>query len=309
MSIFDKDCPECAATLATDAACCACGYVFEPFRSEDLLLALERAIQEEKLFEKYLAGRVKQAAEVARVAATIAAMEPENERRAVEAARANRAAKVAQIEVIVQQARVAQAQLTAQRLHAAQAANAAKTGPAVQGAQPPRPCERGAAEKVHLVAAKMAREQLGAAQVAGEKLSKEYLAASAEKGAEAAVQAAESWQTSVAAQASQAAESMNPAAAQQQIRLAVKSLRATESKERGPAFRATQTAKTAGAVAAAEALDTMECPWCTVTLPASVARCRCGWSTPVPLRQIPSLTPSAGERAAIAKGLEVKKGR
>lgn len=92
---------------------CTCGYLFDTHSNDECSVTLERIAREEKLFEEYLEARLAQAKEVASVAAHAADLDPENQRKAVEALRANQAA-----------ARTA-AGLAKQRIKAAQAAHAA----------------------------------------------------------------------------------------------------------------------------------------------------------------------------------------
>ncbi|BAV34281.1 hypothetical protein SCL_1990 [Sulfuricaulis limicola] len=58
-SIYQKPCPACGMVVSIDAKSCDCGYSFESSGSNDLPSA-EQALQEEELFEAYLAARVDQ---------------------------------------------------------------------------------------------------------------------------------------------------------------------------------------------------------------------------------------------------------
>ncbi len=262
MSIFSKECPQCAATRPADASRCGCGYVFDPYLLDDPQRTLGLAAEDEKLYEEYLAARAAQAIEAARVATKLAAIDPENERKAIDAARAQRGAQAANAELAVQRAR------------AAQAAEAAKT--------------------------------------------------------KAAEQSAKSWRTKLVAQAAKAAKGV----ARQQVRLAVKIIRAapravgtakaarirkaeaaplvsgrhlTPRSKPSATFRAAQAATAAKALRAALARETVECPWCTATVAASAVRCRCGYSFATAVRAMPPLALSAGERAALAEGSAKKR--
>lgn len=110
MSIFEKTCPQCTATQSAGAVRCACGYLFNPLYLEDPQLALELAIREEKLIEEYLAARAEQAIEVARTAARAASVEPDDEKKAAEAAKAQQSAAIAQAELAEQCVRTAEAE-------------------------------------------------------------------------------------------------------------------------------------------------------------------------------------------------------
>ncbi len=92
---------------------CTCGYLFDSAGGDERSMTLERIAREEKLFEEYLEARLAQAQETARVAAHAAELDPENQRKAIEALRTKQAAGRAA------------AGLVKQRLKAAQVAHAA----------------------------------------------------------------------------------------------------------------------------------------------------------------------------------------
>lgn len=59
-SIYQKPCPACGKVVSIEARSCDCGYSFEsPGKNE--LPSEEQALQEEELFEAYLAARIDQA--------------------------------------------------------------------------------------------------------------------------------------------------------------------------------------------------------------------------------------------------------
>ncbi len=58
-SIYQKSCPSCGDVVSTDTKRCNCGHSFESI-NEDTLLPEEQALQDEELFEAYLAARVDQ---------------------------------------------------------------------------------------------------------------------------------------------------------------------------------------------------------------------------------------------------------
>lgn len=58
-SIYQKPCPACGVAVSIDAKSCDCGYSFESPGNNDSL-SEEQALQEEELFEAYLAARVEQ---------------------------------------------------------------------------------------------------------------------------------------------------------------------------------------------------------------------------------------------------------
>jgi hypothetical protein len=58
-SIYQKPCPACGTAVSTGIKRCDCGYAFG-YSDETALLPEELALQEEELFEAYLAARVDQ---------------------------------------------------------------------------------------------------------------------------------------------------------------------------------------------------------------------------------------------------------
>ncbi len=61
MAIYHKDCPRCAATVATYISRCACGFSFDEAENTDSTHEQEAAAEEERLYEEYLAARARQA--------------------------------------------------------------------------------------------------------------------------------------------------------------------------------------------------------------------------------------------------------
>jgi hypothetical protein len=109
VGIYDKTCPQCMASSTAATARCTCGYLFDSSGSDERSLTLERIAREEKLFEEYLEARLAQAQEAAIVATRAADLDPENQRKAIEASRAKRAAGRAAVGLATQRIKAAQA--------------------------------------------------------------------------------------------------------------------------------------------------------------------------------------------------------
>jgi hypothetical protein len=121
-SIYQKPCPACGMAVSTSANRCDCGYTFG---SADVtaLLPEEQALQEEELFEAYLAARVDQTvAKVESVRAELAT-DPSDLRKA------NHLLEVVQEALILRDQRDAQAVKTAQARKAAEAAKGGTAPP------------------------------------------------------------------------------------------------------------------------------------------------------------------------------------
>jgi hypothetical protein len=92
-SIFQKDCPECAAANALQAQTCACGYSFD---SED---AGEADAQQEQLYRDYLTARVAQAEAMLVMAREKLAVEPSNAYNSAQALQAEQALNTARAQL------------------------------------------------------------------------------------------------------------------------------------------------------------------------------------------------------------------
>jgi hypothetical protein len=80
-SIYQKPCPACGAVVARNANRCDCGHSFESI-SQNTPLPEEQALQEEELFEAYLAARVDQMVATVESARAELAADPANQRKA-----------------------------------------------------------------------------------------------------------------------------------------------------------------------------------------------------------------------------------
>ncbi len=116
LGIYDKACPQCTADNAAGAIRCACGFIFDTADADGSGPSPQETAEEERLFQEYLAARVAQAIEQATVAVHAADVDPENERQAIEAIRAQASVEKAKAELAAQQARVAKAAEAARRV-------------------------------------------------------------------------------------------------------------------------------------------------------------------------------------------------
>jgi hypothetical protein len=106
-SIYQKPCPACGTAVSTGIKRCDCGYAFG-YSDETALLPEELALQEEELFEAYLAARVDQTVAKVELFRTELVADPANLRKA------NRLLEVVQEALILRDERDAQAAKTAQ---------------------------------------------------------------------------------------------------------------------------------------------------------------------------------------------------
>ncbi|MBI3779434.1 MAG: hypothetical protein HY274_11100 [Gammaproteobacteria bacterium] len=111
-SIYHKPCPACGSVVSTDTKRCDCGYAFGA-ADETAPLPEEQALQEEELFEAYLAARVDQTvAKVESVRIELAA-NPSDLRKADRLLQAVQEALILRDERDAQSAKTAQARIAA----------------------------------------------------------------------------------------------------------------------------------------------------------------------------------------------------
>jgi hypothetical protein len=91
LSIFQKPCPGCAASVSVSVARCDCGHIFES--ASDSLSPLETSLRDEELYEGYLTARAEQAHQAAYVAEQALAEEADNPELASAAALAHEVAR------------------------------------------------------------------------------------------------------------------------------------------------------------------------------------------------------------------------
>ncbi|OGI43505.1 MAG: hypothetical protein A2V92_00910 [Candidatus Muproteobacteria bacterium RBG_16_65_31] len=95
MSLFHKDCPQCAARNSVDAIRCSCGYCFEVLARG----GEETAAEEEKLYREYLAARAVQATKALDAARAGAVADPQNRIKVAEMLRAQQNSAAARAEL------------------------------------------------------------------------------------------------------------------------------------------------------------------------------------------------------------------
>ncbi len=395
MSIFYKDCPQCATTHAANAIRCSCGHFFVPESEAGPELSPELRAQEEKLYEAYLAARRDQTAEAVALAraevsrtpastqaasllaeaeAALKAAETElnnqrekhaESRRLADVARANAdtpqtrfsgnaveitsaggvtagstlmmdsgrndavakphdaartaVAAVAEPErnTIIPPARTrtkveARAQLKAQKTARAALAKARaeqlvraeseiRARQLVQAEEALRAAREEAERAAREEAERAAREEAErAAREEAERAAREELRRAARVNEEIATAQALSEQTQTARRqmAEQAFRAAQTAKAEHAL-IAAKAEQLAAQPGTGAAFRAAQSARAAQIVAAAQAEETKECPSCTATLALLATKCRCGFTFPAGLTELPALTLSPVELAEL----------
>ncbi len=313
-SIFEKVCPSCMATLATDAKQCACGYDFAQDQSEAGLSSEEIRLKAEELYENYLAARANQAAEAVKTAQAQFACDPSNPDKSGRVGDAIREAREAQTALQAQSARIAEMKKTLRPVVAA-AVPASAPIPApvptpIAAAPKKRPAAKPAIKPAAVRATRKAITAVATVTVTA-----------AKRAANAPVQAVPKNQTPTApAKPVAPAQSATPnkafrkaqAAKAEKILLAAQAAKPVTTADTvklpeapvveaktAPTPVAAATVKTAPRLYATP--DKKDCPNCTASVVLNATRCRCGYEFSSSEQNIPALTMSEEERAAFAK--------
>ena len=379
MSIFYKDCPQCATTHAANAIRCSCGHFFVPESEAGPELSPELRAQEEKLYEAYLAARRDQTAEAVALARAEVSRTPASTQAASLLAEAEAALKAAETELNNQREKHAESRrladvaranadtpqtrfsgnaveitsaggvtagstlmmdsgrndAVAKPHDAARTAVAAVAEPERNTIIPPARTRTKVEARAQLKAQKTARAALAkaraeqlvraeseirarqlvqaeealraareeaerAAREEAERAAREELRRAARVNEEIATAQALSEQTQTARRqmAEQAFRAAQTAKAEHAL-IAAKAEQLAAQPGTGAAFRAAQSARAAQIVAAAQAEETKECPSCTATLALLATKCRCGFTFPAGLTELPALTLSPVELAEL----------
>ena len=165
MSIFYKDCPQCAATHAASAVRCSCGHFFVLESEAGPELSPELRAQEEKLYEAYLAARRDQTARAVETARAEASRAPGSAQAIRLLAEAEAALKAAQAELDIQMEKSAESRrlVEAARAAAVEPQTAMETG---IDPSPNKPAARSAkvrARSAHETAARADKNEVAAA--------------------------------------------------------------------------------------------------------------------------------------------------
>jgi ribosomal protein L40E len=100
---FQKYCAHCAASNPKDAIRCKCGHSFEPVRAQT-----QEALADEKVYEDYLAARLKQASQTLMEAETMHKADVKDQGKAAKVANALEAAAAIRKELTAQSAKIAE---------------------------------------------------------------------------------------------------------------------------------------------------------------------------------------------------------
>lgn len=344
MSIFKKDCPECATPNNVDAVRCDCGYCFDPeaLAGAD---AAEYAQEQTRLYRDYLAARIVQAEAELTVARERAHAEPGNTYKAAEALVAEQALNALQAEMKQlgmrppKTTRISTAapsrtpiapKATPAKTSAPNAAAPPSKPPVASPSNPPPRATAVAASpsaarksppsfKNHVVHAR--REPAPAISKVEPPPTKRKPTETADAAAIATGQTA----TPAARAVSMKREPATPvqvatpspvfrnmqarkAEAIAKAKLAVEATPISPVSAPMPAQRVEPPAALSPITASAKNAKnpTQECPSCTATVPADLEKCRCGYTFSQSTKEVPALTLDAAALAILTEGIAPK---
>lgn len=329
MSIFKKDCPECATPNNVDAVRCDCGYCFDPeaLAGAD---AAEYAHEQTRLYRDYLAARIVQAEAEFAVARERAHAEPGNTYKAAEALVAEQTLNALQAEM--KQLGLRPPKTTApSRTPIAPKATPAKTSAPQAAAPTSNPPPRATAVAASPSAARKSpppfkKPVIHARREPTPAISKvESTPATKRKPTETteAVAVATKQTAIPAARAvSMKREPVTPvqvatpspvfrniqarkAEAIAKTKLAAETAPVSPAAAPAPAKRV-ETPAALPPVTTSAKNPTQECPSCTATVPAELEKCRCGYTFSQSTKEVPALTLDAAALAILTDGIAPK---
>jgi hypothetical protein len=276
LSIFEKVCPACATSVASDAGRCDCGHRFED-ETTPLLSDIETVAREEELYETYLVARVTQARLNLNEAVHMLDAERDNQEKR-DAVELNRQVLASiEADLVNQREKLARARQALAALTQSQQQPVARKPSSQATPKPAAAAKPAAAKPTAKPAAKPAAPAVAPMKVAATPSSQPSLAFRV-------------------AQAAKAKQILEQAKVMRQVET-------TPPTQGAPAaFKALQALKAAKlAEQSVSQVKTKECPHCTAALELSTARCRCGYSFPTGADDLPTLTLSPDEVAAISQ--------
>jgi hypothetical protein len=289
VSIFEKDCPQCASPNPVQAGRCHCGYCFDPelLHQTD---AVEHLAQEERLYRDYLAARLVQAEAGLTVARGEASADPENQVKAAQALLAEQALNAARAELRALTARVSR-----ETPRPRPAAPAPKAPPApFRKGQIAKPVSAGSPAPVSrpTSAPKPAvGTSAGNTARATQEPGPVFRAAQAVK-AETVMQLKK-------VEPKRAAPKPPPPTSASHARAHAAPPKPPVAAPRPVAAK--KEAKTGSKVTKPR----KECPHCTALVPPEATRCRCGFNLPTVTVEMPPVALDAETLAVLAQGLDL----
>ena len=307
LSIFQKPCPSCAASVAISATRCGCGHSFESAANN--LSPLEATLRDEELYEGYLAARAEQARQAARRAEEVLAENTSNSELVSACALAREVAKSIDSDLAEQQKKIAAIRNALHDLE--------PVAPVVPpAAKPSTVREKSVSRQSPKTPVTTARPSpivtVSPIPVAAEKT---LPVAAPAKPAPASVRHAATTQKAAgvlaalknakAREAIARAQQVKAAAAAEKTPASASAAASAHGTVPPSAFRKEQASRAEKIMEARKTIDGKECPNCTSSVPVNTTRCRCGFAFVSGGTELPSLTLCTGDFTALRNSLKL----
>jgi hypothetical protein len=305
VSIFQKPCPGCAASVAISAVRCDCGHSFESAANN--LSPLEATLRDEELYEGYLTARAEQAQQAAHMAEQALAKDRSNAELLSAAVLAREVAKSIDSDLTDQQNKIAAIRK------------------ALRDVEPLAPVVSPAATKPSTVTKMSVSHQPPVTPSTPARpapaVTVTPLTADTEKtlpvAAPAKPASAPVWHATTTQKAAGVLATLKNAKAREAIARAQQAKAASRSgtivsqsaSAHGAAppsaFRKEQSSRAEEIMEARKTIDGKECPNCTSSVPVNTTRCQCGFAFVSGGTELPSLTLCTGDFTALRNSLKL----
>jgi hypothetical protein len=306
VSIFQKPCPGCAASVAISAVRCDCGHSFESAANN--LSPLEATLRDEELYEGYLTARAEQARQAAHMAEQALAKDRSNAELLSAAVLAREVAKSIDSDLTDQQNKIAAIRK------------------ALRDVEPLAPVVSPAATKPSTVTKMSVSHQPPVTPSTPARpapaVTVTPLTADTEKtlpvAAPAKPASAPVWHATTTQKAAGVLAALKNAKAREAIARAQQAKAIAEAKQSSApatasthgavppsAFRKEQSSRAEKIMEARKTVDGKECPNCTSSVPVNTTRCQCGFAFVSGGTELPSLTLCTGDFTALRNSLKL----
>jgi len=306
LSIFQKPCPGCAASVSVSAVRCDCGHIFES--AANSLSPLEATLRDEELYEGYLAARAEQARRAAWTAEEALADDTSNAELIAASALAREVAKSIDNDLAEQQNKIAAIRK------------------ALRDVEPLTPVVSPAATKPSTVSKMSVSHQPPVTPSTPARpapaVTVTPLTAVTEKTLPVAAPAKPAsvpvWHATTTQKAAGVLATLKNAKAREAIARAQQAKAAAEAERASApptasahgatppsAFRMEQASRADKIMEARKTIDGKECPNCTSSVPVNTTRCQCGFAFVSGSTELPSLTLCTGDFTALRNSLKL----
>lgn len=306
LSIYQKACPGCAASVSIGATRCVCGHNFET--DDNSLSPLEATLRDEELYEGYLAARAEQARQAVRDAAEALTQEPGNAELVSVAALAREVANSIESDLAEQRNKITAIKDKLRSME--------PLVPIFPSAPTTAPVVRKQAES-HLPpltpSAPAQPAPTAAASVTAGVIEKTLPVTVSAKSAPVS-----SWRATTTQKAAGVLAALKNAKAREAVARAQQTKETVVVEPPSPpapastsvsippsAFRKEQAAKAEKIMESHKPADGKECPNCTSSVPTNTTRCRCGFAFVSDGTELPSLTLCTGDFTALRNSLKL----